>query len=612
MEPWHARGGRSTIEGGREDPYFRSSFRELVMRPDWFSRITPASLRADLIAGLTGATLVLPQGVAFAAIAGLPPEYGFYSAMVPPVVAALLGSSWHAVSGPTTAISALVFGTLSGLLAPGSPEFIAAAITMALLVGLFQFALGLVRLGGIVDFVSHSVMTGFIAGAAMLIALSQLRHALHLDLPRPEELTAYFGTLVARVGETDLRAVIVAAVAIAVGAAVRWYRRTWPNYLIALVAATLASLTLGGAGTGLVTVGAIESVVPSFAIPSVGLGLVGELVTGALAIAMVGLLEAASVSRALAAKSGQQIDGNREFLGQGASNIVGSLFHCYPSSASFTRSGVNLDSGAETPLSSIFAALFLFLILLFVAPLFSVVPVAGMAGVIILVSWRLIDWGEIAHIVTTSRSETAIAGVTFASTLLVDLEFAIYAGVVMSLVLFILRIASPILGVAAPDPTSPSRTFRSSRLFNLKECPQLVIVRLDGPLYFGTAEGVRRELRRLRTLRPSQRHLLFMTSGVGEIDLPAAELLIEETRFRAKIGGSLSLKVLAYETIDKLRRLKVEREVGRERIHMSKRDAIAHIVPRLDPAICATCNVRIFKECPPPPSDPTSQSTGKI
>jgi len=235
-----------------------------------------------------------------------------------------------------------------------------------------------------------------------------------------------------------------------------------------------------------------------------------------------------------------------------------------------------------------------------------------MAGVIILVSWRLIDWGEIAHIVTTSRSETAIAGVTFASTLLVDLEFAIYAGVVMSLVLFILRIASPILGVAAPDPTSPSRTFRSSRLFNLKECPQLVIVRLDGPLYFGTAEGVRRELRRLRTLRPSQRHLLFMTSGVGEIDLPASELLIEEARLRAKIGGSMSLKVLAYETIDKLRRLKVEREVGRERIHMSKRDAIAHIVPRLDPAICATCNVRIFKECPPPPSDPTSQSTGKI
>ena len=176
----------------------------------------------------------------------------------------------------------------------------------------------------------------------------------------------------------------------------------------------------------------------------------------------------------------------------------------------------------------------------------------------------------------------------------------------MSLVLFIMRIAHPVIGVSAPDPATPSRIFRSARLFHLEECPQLLIARLDGPLYFGTVEGIRREFRRFRTLRPTQKHLLFITSGVGEIDLPAAELLIEEGRQRARIGGSLNLKVLAFETLDALRRYRVEKALGRDRIHMSKRDAIASIVPRLDPAICATCTARIFRECPPPPVPPVA------
>ena len=167
----------------------------LLTRPDWLSRVTPSTLRRDAFAGLTGATIVLPQGIAFAAIAGLPPEYGFYTAMIPTVVAAFLGSSWHAVSGPTTAISALVFGTLSGLYPLGSPAFIEAAIVLALFVGIIQFALGAVRLGSLVNFVSHSVMVGFVTAAAVLILFSQLRHALALDLPRPEHLFTFFPPL---------------------------------------------------------------------------------------------------------------------------------------------------------------------------------------------------------------------------------------------------------------------------------------------------------------------------------------------------------------------------------------------------------------------------------
>ena len=207
-----------------------------ALRPDWTARITPATLRADAFAGLTGATLALPQGVAFAAIAGLPPEYGFYTAIVTPVVAALTGSSWHAVSGPTTAISALVFGALAGSLAPGSPEFISAAITLALIVGVIQLALGLARMGVLVDFVSHSVMTGFVTGAAILIALSQIDKALGIELPRPEALGEFALALAEHLPDTDWRALLVAATALGIGLGVRKLNPALPNYLIALAA----------------------------------------------------------------------------------------------------------------------------------------------------------------------------------------------------------------------------------------------------------------------------------------------------------------------------------------------------------------------------------------
>lgn len=568
-----------------------------ALRPDWLSGITPATLRADAFAGLTGATLVLPQGVAFAAIAGLPPEYGFYTAMITPVVAALTGSSWHAVSGPTTAISALVFGALAGSLAPGSSEFISAAVVLAFLVGIIQLTLGLVRMGALVDFVSHSVMTGFVTGAAILIALSQVDKALGIDLPRPEAIGEFALGLVEQVPNTDWRAFLIALVALLVGFGVRLWKPALPNYLIAIVAATALSLSLGGQEAGLATIGTIEGVLPTFALPELSLDAVRDHSSAAVAIALVGLLEAMSVSRAIALKSGQSIDANREFVAQGLSNVVGSVFRCYPGSASFTRSGVNYDSGAQTPMSAIFAAVFLFLILLLVAPWFAYVPIPAMAGVILLVAFRLIDLKEIRHILSTSPEETSIAAVTFLAAILINLEFAIYAGVLLSLGLFLNKTAHPFVGVGAPDPNTPTRVFKNAESNKLAECPQLLISRLDGPLYFGSVEHVRRAFRKLETDRPSQKHMLFIVKGVGEIDMPGAELLIEEAERRHKRGGSFHLQTKTPRTISKLARYKVMKSLTKEQIHLSKRDAIAEVFPLLNPEVCASCKVRIFSEC---------------
>ncbi|MGJ8534556.1 MAG: SulP family inorganic anion transporter [Alphaproteobacteria bacterium] len=577
------------------------SLQQLFRRPDWFSLVNRHSIRDDAFAGLTGATIVLPQGIAFAAIAGLPPEYGFYTAMITPVVAALFGSSWHTVSGPTTAISALVFGALSGIYTPGSGQFIEAAVTLALLVGLYQWVLGLARLGALVDFVSHSVMTGFITGAALLIAMTQLKSALGLDLPRPEHLTEFVTALWTNMSLVDPVSLGIALSALATGYIVKRVRPRWPNYLLALLMGTLVYLGLGGADLDVATIGLIPSVIPAFEVPELGFDALQDLASPAFAIAMVGLLEAMSISKAVASKSGQDISSNREFVGQGVSNVVGSFFHCYPGSASFTRSGLNYESGAKTPLSAIFSAIFLFLILLLVAPYFAYVPIPAMAGVIILVAWKLIDFREIAHIFTTSKTESWIAGVTFVSSLAIDLEFAIYAGVLLSLALFLNKTSRPFIGIGSPDPSEPNRPFKNAATNNLPECPQLLIARLDGPLYFGSVEFIRRQFRRFEIERPSQKHCLFIVKGVGEIDLPGAELLIDEAKRREIMGGSFHLQTRTPRTISKLGRFKVMKSLTKHYIHLSKNDAIADIVPTLDQTICATCQTRIFRECPEAP-----------
>lgn len=568
----------------------------ILIKPDWFQKVSPASLRADLFAGLTGATLVLPQGVAFAAIAGLPPEYGFYTAMITPVVAAFFGSSWHAVSGPTTAISALVFGALAGSFTPGSAEFIQAAITLTLLVGLFQLMLGLAHLGGLVDFVSHSVMTGFVTGAALLIGLSQVRHALGIDLPRPEHLAQFLKGLIESLPDVNPAALLVAAIALGVGYGVKKWKPLAPNYLIALAVATGASLLLFEEGS-MKTIGAIDSVVPYFGLPELSVATLRELSSAAFAIAMVGLLEAMSIARAISMKSGQMVDGNKEFIGQGMSNTVGSFFQCYPGSASFTRSGVNYDAGAQTPLSAVFAAAFLFLILLLVAPWFAYVPIPAMAGVILLVAWRLIDFKEIRHILTTSSSETAIAAVTFFSAMLINLEFAIYSGVFLSLALFLNKTSKPFLGIGAPDPNTRQHMFRNAAQFNLDECPQIMIARLDGPLYFGSVEFLRRQFRKLERERPLQTHMIFIAKGIGEIDMPGADLLIEEAERRKKRGGAFHLQTKTPRLLSKLARFKVMKELTKEHIHLSKNDAIAIATQEVDTEVCRGCKLRIFSEC---------------
>jgi SulP family sulfate permease len=586
---------------------FSQSFEAKNLAPfrHWLGKVNARSLRDDSAAAFTNAAVVLPQGIAFAAIAGLPPQYGLYTAMVTPVIAALFGSSWHLVSGPTTAISVVIFATLSNLHQPGSPEYIQAVLTITLIAGLFQLLFGVVRLGQLVGLVSHSVMVGFAAGAAILIALSQLSGFLGQQLPRPEDIVAFLPAVWEALPATDVYVFSIAFGTLAAALACKKYLPKWPNYLVGLVFGGILAVVIGAREQGVQFVQAVSTSIPPFAVPELSMASVRELSSGAFALALIGLLEAISIARAVALKSRQSLNSNQEIIGQGLSNIVGSFFSAYLGSGSFTRSALNFESGAKTPMAAILASLFLFVILIAIAPLIAFIPIPAMAGLIMLVAWKLISFREIRRILTSSVSETVVLLVTFFGVLAVNLEFAIYAGVIMSLSMFVRQSMRPGLPLNVPNAKVPGRPFMSPILWKLPECPQLLCARLQGSLYFGAVEHLEREFRRLERERPGQKHFGLMLDGAVGVDLAGAELLIEEARRRSASGGGLYLAVRYPPIRRQLSQFHVPQAIGRERIFRRKMEMIPVVVSSLDQDICATCTTRIFLECPQAPGKAT-------
>lgn len=543
----------------------------------WRHRVSCDSLQADAFAGLTGAIVLVPQGVAFATIAGMPPEYGLYAAMLPAIVAALWGSSWHLVSGPTTAISLVVFATLSPLAPPESPDYVRLALTLAFLVGVMQLALGLLRMGALVNFVSHTVVVGFTAGAALLIAASQVRNFFGVPIPRGAAFHEVIAGLLAHLADLNPFVTSVALVTVAASALVRCLRPRWPYMIFGMAGGAVAAAVLNGLfglqRTGLHSIGALQVGLP----PLTGVDLrhqtVSQLLPIAAAVALLALTEAVSIARAVAVKSGQRIDGNQEFIGQGLSNLAGAFFSGYASSGSFNRTGLNHASGAQTPLAAVFSAAFLLLIVMFLAPLAAYLPIAAMAGILFVVAWGLFDWREMREIVRASRQEGAVLGATFLATLTIELEFAIYFGVALSLLLYLRRTAQPGMEDAMPHPLVHPPVFSAGS--GDGGHPELKIVRLNGSIFFGAVDHLRERFERL-----GPRHLLLVASGINFIDFAGAQLLAQEARRRHAAGGGLYFFNLKDEPMGMLHRCGVLEVIGRENFFALGSDPVEAICAR--------------------------------
>jgi len=564
----------------------------------WFKMISRETIKADFIAGITGAVIVLPQGVAFATIAGLPPEYGLYTAMVTPIIAALFGSSFHLVSGPTTAISIVVFAAVSHHAEPGTAEFLNLALTLTFLAGVYQFVFGLARFGAIVNFVSHTVVIGFTAGAAILIFTSQMQYITGIVVPKGESFLHTWIDLYQGIEGFNTFLFTIALLTLLTAIATKKWFPKLPNLLMGMIVGSLVALIFKNFTSEIELVGEIPAHLPPFSTPDFSIETIRKLAPEAFAVALLGLIEAVSISRSVASKSNQRIDANQEIIGQGLSNICGSFMSSYAGSGSFTRSGLNYSSGARTPLSAIFAALILMIIVILIAPLTAYLPIASMGGVILLVAYKLIDFHHIRQTLVFSKSESTILLTTFFATLFLELEFAIYLGVILSLVLFLAKTSTPRIPTLSLDGEigSDNRKLINTSQKPLNECPQLKIIRIDMSIYFGSINHILKHLGKITDIR-GIKHVLIVASGINFIDLAGAEALVTENRRLVRENGGLyfvGLKAFVYEFAAKACFIK---QIGNSHFFDTKGAAIGHIYSKLDKSICETCETRIFNEC---------------
>ncbi|MGD8491098.1 MAG: sulfate permease [Anaerolineae bacterium] len=553
-----------------------------------------ANLRPDLIAGLTVAVILLPQAMAYALIAELPPYVGLYAAIIAAIIGALWGSSNHLHTGPTNAISLLILATLFTLTAPGTADYVLLAGLMAVMVGLIQVAMGLARLGVLVNFVSHSVIVGFSAGAGVLIAAQQLRHLLGLEFSSHNLIEAVHGVVV-HLPEVHLASLVLGVGTMLLIVTLRLVSPRLPGPLIAIVSAAAVVGLLGLDHQGVVVVGELPRGLPPLAgLPALNLQLVGQLAPGALAVAAIGLVEAMSIARSIAGQSGQRLDSNQEFVGQGLSNLATGFLSGYPVSGSFTRSAVNYDAGARTPLASAFSGLFVLVAMFVFGPLAAYVPRTALAGVLILTAYSMIDRREIARIWRGARADAGIMIITFLSTLFLPLEFAVLAGILISFAVYIITTSVPKVVPVLPDQWFRHFTHQPQG----DPCPQLAILDLRGDLYFGAVSHIEAAVTRHLTANPEQRFVLLRMHSVDHCDFSGIHALKVIARTCRERGGDLFLVRVQEPVRDVIQSTGLSQHLGAHHL-LTDDEAVAYLFHHIiDPAICIyECDVRAFREC---------------
>ena len=497
----------------------------------WLPGISRKTLGNDLLVGLTGAILALPQSLAYALIAGLPAEYGLYAAIVPVIIACLWGSSWHLICGPTAAISIVLFTSVSPMARIGSDEFIALILLLTFLAGLFQWLLGMLRFGALVNFVSQSVVLGFTLGAALVIAIGQMPNLLGVEVAsQPTALTSLL-QIGQHLPEAHWPSLALAAFTLLLSVAVRKLWPKAPALLIGLVYGSLLAWWLPARFTAdIALVAPFAGGLPPLTALSFDLDDVLRLLPAAVACGMLGLVTSLSIARALAVKSHQFLDANQEVRAQCLSNMLGPWFSASLSAGSFTRSALNLQAGARTPLAGVFSALLVALFAVFGAALLTHIPLPVMAAGILLICWGLVDLPAIRALRRVSRSEFMVMLLTFAATLVLELQTAIYAGVLASLFFYLKRTSQPRV-----------------RLWQDGEDE---VLRIEGSIFFGACQYIQQLLQRSRGQR-----LVIDAQHINFIDYAGVEMLHQEARRLQALKRSLVLRQARPPVVEEILKL---------------------------------------------------------
>lgn len=496
----------------------------LVPALRWMRQYEASDLWSDGLAGLTTAIMLVPQAMAYAMLAGLPPEVGLYAAVVPPAIYAFLGTSRQLAVGPVAMDSLLVAVAVGAIAEAGSGEYIALAVLLAFLAGVLQIAMGLVRLGFLTNFLGTPVISGFTSAAALIIGLNQLKHLLGVDLARSTNVFAILGGAVSKLAETKGETVIIGALSIAVLVLLKRRAPKAPRALVVVVAGTLA-VSLLGLEEEVAIVGTVPRGLPAPSLPELRLELWSKLLPSAFTIALVGFMESISVSRALAARGGYKVDSNQELVALGAANLGGSFFGAYPVTGGFSRSAVNAQAGAKTNLSGLITAALVLLALMFLTPLFYHLPKAALAAIIITAVFGLIDLKEPRRLWRVHRTDLALLVVTFAATLVLGIQQGILFGVLSAMAVFVFGTTRPHFAVLGRIPGT--HAFRNIRNHpEVETLPGVLLVRFDAQFYFGNVSFLEDTLESLEAEAKEPLHAVVLDFGsVNRLDSSADNAL---------------------------------------------------------------------------------------
>lgn len=451
---------------------------------DWIKGYNGKLFQGDLSAGLTVGVMLIPQGMAYAMIAGLPPIYGLYASTLPLIIYALMGTSRQLAVGPVAMVSLLTASGISTLAEQGTDVFIQYAIVLALMVGIIQFLLGLFRLGFLVNFLSHPVISGFTSAAALIIGLSQLQHLIGVKLPRSHHIHVILQEAFKAWPSINGLTLLIGLVGIALILIMKKYFKSIPGQLIAVIFGILVVWGAGLTDYGVLVLGEVPKGLPKIGVPEFTMELVQDLFPIALAISLVSFMESIAVAKAIQARhKNYKVIPNQELISLGLANIGGSFFQSFPVTGGFSRTAVNDQAGAKTGLAAIISALLIVLTLLFLTPLFYYLPKAILASVIMVAVFGLIDYQEAKHLWHSNKTDFFMLITTFVATLSLGIEQGIGIGVILSLTLLIFKTTRPHIAILGKVPNS--RFYRNTDRFdNLEVRPDIMILRFDAQLYF--------------------------------------------------------------------------------------------------------------------------------
>lgn len=558
----------------------------------WLPNYDRAHLRGDLTAGLTTAVMLVPQGMAYAMLAGLPPIVGLYASVVPQLVYAVFGTSRQLAVGPVAMDSLMVAATVGAIAQQGSDQYVTLAVLLGLLVGVVQLAMGALRLGFLVNFLSRPVISGFTSAAALVIGFSQLKYLLGFDIPRSKHVHTILIDAISRIEQTHLVTLAIGVASIGVLRWVKKHRPQVPGALVVVVASTLIvwgfGLYAGGVdGDGVAIVGAVPAGLPVPALVPLDMEQITVLMPSAVAIALIAFMEAISVANAFATRKRYEVDANQELVALGLANIGGAFFRGYPVTGGFSRTAVNGQAGAETPLAAIVTALAVAVTLLFLTPLFFYLPKAVLAAIIFTAVFGLIDLAHVKHLWKVKKDDLALLVLTFVATLTVGIGPGILTGVCASLAWFVVKTTRPHTAVLGHLPGTTS--YRN--IANYPEAQVIdgvLILRIDAQFYFGNVSFLKERLEALVT--SEIRVVILDCSGVNQLDSSADEALHGVLRDLRDRRVHLMMSNVKWPVRTVLERSGFTEAIGTENIALTVHHAVGHLQatgrlsPRTEPA----------------------------